>query len=125
MPISTVMLFLWLASFAVIMLIFGAWSIASPLGVIVLLLVFACGMSSAMLAQEMLPAFWSNWIYPWVPQRYIGDGMKEILYMGGNAWNTGSLAMVITAAAGIVLAAIGLYMPRRIPKDTGELRQDA
>ncbi|MCQ4638587.1 hypothetical protein NE619_17805 [Anaerovorax odorimutans] len=114
MPVATVMLFLWLASFSVIMLIFGALSVTFPLGVTVLLLVFACGMSSAMIAPEMLPSFWSNWIYPWVPQHYIGDGMREILYMNGSVWNTGSLALISTAGIGIVLAIIGTYMPRKI-----------
>lgn len=115
MPTGTVMLFLWLASFAVIMLIFGCFNIIFPLGVTVLLLMFACGMSSAMIAPEMLPDFWASWIYPWVPQHYIGDGIREILYMDGGAWNAGSPALMIMAAIGLLLAITGTYIPRKNP----------
>ncbi len=120
MPVGTTMLFLWIASFAVIMLIFGSLNIAFPLGVAVLILVFACGMSLAMIPLEMLPDFWADWIYPWIPQHYIGDGMREILYMDGGLWNPASLALVGIAAVGIALAAIGAFISRKVSAEEFE-----
>jgi ABC-type multidrug transport system permease subunit len=70
-------------------------------------------MATAMLAKEMLPGFWRDWIYPWVPQRFVADGIKSIFYMGGGAWNSASLALLITGCVGLVLMALAVFIPRR------------
>jgi len=113
LPIGTIIPFLWLASFCMLTLFVGALDIAAPLGVLVILLVFGCGMSSAMLAPEMLPQLWRDWIYPWVPQHYIGNGVTSIIYMNSSAWNAGSLPLALTGGIGLALMLIALLLPSR------------
>jgi hypothetical protein len=116
LPAGRLMAFLWLGCFAVMALFLGSLSLAVPLGALVIILVFACGMSSAMLAPEMLPGFWQNWIYPWVPQHFLAVGDSQIIYMGGGAWNDGSPALVVTAAVGLALLALAAVVPARAPQ---------
>ncbi|MDR1798852.1 MAG: ABC transporter permease [Bifidobacteriaceae bacterium] len=121
LPFGTLTLFLWLASFAVMALFLGALSLAVPLGALVIILVFGGGMSSAMLAREMLPGFWQHWIYPWVPQHYIALGDSSIIYMGGGAWTPGSGPLVITALAGVALLALAAAVPVRSARTAGSV----
>ncbi|MDR1824011.1 MAG: ABC transporter permease [Bifidobacteriaceae bacterium] len=124
LPFGTLTLFLWLGSFAVMAAFLGALSLAVPLGALAIILVFGAGMSSAMLAREMLPGFWQDWIYPWVPQHYIALGDSSIIYMGGGAWTPGSLPLVITALVGLALLALAAIVPTR-PAKAGQAAQPA
>lgn len=114
---GSLILFAWLASFCLMLFFLGVFNLSMPLGVVCALCVFGLGMSMAMLPYEALPTFWQDWVYPWAPQRHIGDGMLEILYRGAGAWNSGSGALVITGVIGAVLAAIAALIPRRGAKD--------
>jgi YhgE/Pip-like protein len=104
--------FLWLCSFAIMSVVVGLGNVAFPLGVAVGGLSLVLGMSSGLFAPEMLPSFWRNWIYPWVPQRYIGDGFRDIAFNGAGAWNAGSTAMLITAIVGICAFVIAGLLPK-------------
>jgi hypothetical protein len=102
-PLVPLSIFLAIGSFCVMTLFLGALDIARPLGILVILTCFACGMSVGMLAKEMLPDFWQSWIYPWAPQRPIGQGAASILYMGGGPMNSSTIRLIITGAIGLVL----------------------
>ncbi|MCL2481827.1 MAG: hypothetical protein FWF43_00120 [Propionibacteriaceae bacterium] len=117
-PAGTLFLFLWLAAFCVMTLFLGALDIAAPLGGLVIFVIFACGLSSAVLAPEMLPSFWRTWFYPWVPQHFIGGGVSSIVSMGDGMWNSSSGPLAITAGVGIVLmlVAVAIGAGRRKPQ---------
>ena len=98
----TAILFLWLASFCVMLATVGLCDLAIPLGVLAMLCVFALGMSTAVLPAPMLPAFWVDWVMPWAPQNYIGEGLRNIIYLGGGAFGTGVGALVAWGCAGAI-----------------------
>lgn len=81
----------------------GAFSIASWLGALVGLVVVVFGMMTALLPQEVLPSFWANGIYPWVPQPFIATGLRDILYMGAGALPRGTGGLVIYGVIGLAL----------------------
>ena len=116
-PVASVLLFLWLSSFSIMALFIGALDIAMPLGALVIICCFALGMGTAMLAYEMLPAFWQDWVYPWAPQRFVGSGVGSILYMSRDAWNDSSLPLAITGCIGLVLMALAVFIPQRKVKE--------
>ena len=116
-PTGTILLFSWLASFCIITLFIGTLSLALPLGVLVILTCFALGMSSAMLAPEMMPTFWRDWVYPWVPQRFVSQGASQIIYMGKGAWNTASGPLLINAGIGLLFMLIASIIPTRAVGD--------
>jgi hypothetical protein len=120
LPVGNAIIFLWIASFCMILLFVGALDIAAPLGVLVVLLVFGCGMSIAMLAPEMLPSLWRDFVYPWVPQHFVGDGLRSIIYRGDSAVNASTLPLVITGCVGVLLLGLAGLIPGRKQKATAE-----
>ncbi|MCL1853912.1 MAG: ABC transporter permease [Peptococcaceae bacterium] len=113
LPVGGLVLFLWLASFCVMTILLGAFNIIAPLGALVAVTFFSCGLSSAMLAPEMMPDWYRNWIYPWVPQGFISEGIRTIIYMGEGAKNNAIGPLLIMGAIGLALFAIALLVPNR------------
>lgn len=99
-------LFLWLASFCLMLLFVGCLDIATPLGAVVILGCFACGMACGNLPYELLPTFYQDWFYPWVPQHFIGDGIHQIFYTGATAANPASEGLIGTGLVGAIALCI-------------------
>lgn len=88
---------------------FFNWHIA--LGIIVLAVVVVCGLTAALLPYELLPAFWQDWLYPWVPQRFVADGLRQVLYEGAEAWNNAGATLFGIAVAGTAVSLLSLVKP--------------
>lgn len=100
LPIST---FLSLASFSFIVLVSGiANLIGFPAFPIFGFLMFY-GLPLLQLAPEMLPNFYTNWILPWLPMRFLFDGAKSILFFDGNLFNSSTNSLILIASIGIIL----------------------
>lgn len=106
LPFAPVFLTLWIGSLCTMLLFVGALDAAFPLGVLVMLLTFALGTVTAMLAPEMMPAFWSSWVTPWAPQFQIGTGMREVLFMDSGVWTSRMPVLLIEGAIGLLLLAV-------------------
>ena len=106
-------LFVWIVSFALMLLVGGLANIAFGLGVLAVVCIVAFGMMMGVLPLQALPSFWQDWVYPWAPQHYVGDGLRSILYLGTGFWNEQSQAFVWVALAGIVLSLLALVLPSR------------
>lgn len=113
MPFAGSVLFLWMASLCVMLVFLGLFDIAVPLGALGALLVFACGMACGILPFELLPAFWQDWVFPWAPQRFMGEGIRAILYMGAGVWNAGSGPLLITGVVGAACIALAGLLPAK------------
>ncbi|WP_139652285.1 ABC transporter permease [Raoultibacter phocaeensis] len=109
-------LFLWLASFCLMLLFVGCLDIATPLGAVVILGCFACGMACGNLPYELLPTLYQDWLYPWVPQHFIGDGIRQIFYTGATAANPAAGGLI---GAGFV-GAIALCVAPLVAHSTGK-----
>jgi hypothetical protein len=120
LPVGNAIVFLWIASFCMMLLFVGALDIAAPLGVLVVLLVFGCGMSIAMLAPEMLPSLWRDFVYPWVPQHFVGDGLRAIIYRGDGAVNASTPPLVLTGCVGLALLLLAGLIPGGKKQTTAE-----
>lgn len=106
-------LFVWIVSFALMLLVGGLANIAFGLGVLAVVCIVAFGMMMGVLPLQALPSFWQDWVYPWAPQHYVGDGLRSILYLGTGFWNEQSQAFVWVALAGFVLSLLALALPSR------------
>ena len=109
---ATVVLFYWLVSACIMLFLLGAANIAMPLGYLCGMLMQGLGIMCAMYPREMLPEFWQDWVYPWAPHRFIGEGVRQVLYMGSSAWNEGTQALAVFALVGIALLVIAVVVPR-------------
>ena len=106
-------LFMWFASFCVMLLFLGAFNLSLGLGVLVALCALAGGMTCGVLPFEALPSFWQDWVYPWAPQHFIGEGVRAVMFRGAGAWNAGSGPLAVIGAVGVVLACVAGTLPRK------------
>ncbi|CAH1856314.1 YhgE/Pip domain-containing protein [Convivina intestini] len=99
----TLSCFLALASFAFIMLFSGfiAWLGVPGVAIFGLLLFF--GLPLLVMAPEMLPTFYQNWILPWLPMRFLYEGIRELLYYSNNFINQNTIALMVIALTGLGL----------------------
>lgn len=104
---------LGLASACIMLANLGLLSVSIPLGALVMLCVFALGMGTAILPPEMLPAFWADWVCPWAPQVAIGDGMRNIIYLGGGAFDVGVPRLLAWGCVGLAALVISVFIPSR------------
>lgn len=103
MPFAESVGFLWIAALCVTLLLLGCFDIALPLGIVVALTLLALGNMLAVLPYEALPSFWQDFVFPWAPQRFIGAGLREVLYLGSGPFNSEALPLLVAAAVGAVL----------------------
>ena len=117
---TTAILFLWVASFCIMLANIGLCDLALPLGVVVMLCVFALGMGTAVLPPEMLPSFWANWVVPWAPQEAIGEGLRNIIYLDGGAFDVGMPKLLAWGCAGLIALVLAIVVPSRKQKASAE-----
>ena len=70
-------------------------------------------MTCGVLPFEALPSFWQDWVYPWAPQHFIGEGVRAVMFRGAGAWNAGSGPLAVIGAVGVVLACVAGTLPRK------------
>lgn len=110
-PAMETVLFLWLASFCLMMAVEGLSNMALPLGVLGAVTVMALGMSTGVMPFEALPQFWQDWVFSWAPQRFLGEGLRSIMYMGADAWNAVSPVFAAIGVAGVAVSLLSLAVP--------------
>lgn len=111
-------LFLWLASFCLMLLFVGCLDIAVPFGAVVILICFAGGMACGNLPYELLPTFYQDWLYPWVPQHFIGDGVRQIFYTNGTFANSAATGLVWTGIIGAIALCVAPFIPHVTRNDS-------
>lgn len=102
LPFGELYLFLWPACLCTMLAFVGLCNLALPLGALVAICVFALGTGTAMLAPEMLPAFWADWVCPWAPQAHIGKGIRSIVYLGRFPNVDNLIPLIVFGAVGLV-----------------------
>ncbi len=110
-------LFLWLASFCLMLLFVGCLDIATPLGAVIILVCFAGGMACGNLPYELLPTFYQDWLYPWVPQHFIGEGVRQIFYTGATVMNPAAASLAWFGVIGAAALCVFPFIPRSESKD--------
>lgn len=108
----SIALFGMLASFAFQTIVLAAIGWLGTKGMIIPVIVMVLGTSSLSLPYEFLPNFWQDFVYPWVPQHFMGLGMREIVFMGKGAFdNSAVLGLLITTGVGLVALTSTLAKP--------------
>lgn len=114
MPFVESVGFLWLAAFCVTLVLLGCFDIALPLGIVVAVTLLALGNMLAVLPYEVLPSFWQGFVFPWAPQRFIGEGLREVLYLGSGPLNSAALPLLVVAAVGAVLLIVRIAVAGKV-----------
>ncbi|MGN4446749.1 YhgE/Pip domain-containing protein [Bacillus cereus group sp. MYBK79-1] len=97
-------LFLTITSFSFFLMISAVLSIVGlkGIGVFALLLFFGAPLLS--LAPEMLSPFYQDWVYAWLPMRFMIEGLREIFFFGkGLSWSTPVTVLVWIGVVSMVI----------------------
>lgn len=113
LPFWEVFGFVSLTALCLMTLIVGTLNLCGMKGVFVFVVILLLGMMASNLPYETLPTFWRDWIYPWVPTRFIAEGLNDILYLGSGVFNASLAGLAWFGVAGVVLYAIGAWRSRR------------
>jgi ABC-type polysaccharide/polyol phosphate export permease len=78
------------------------------IGIFALLLFFGAPLLA--MAPEMLSPFYQDWIYSWLPMRYMIEGLKGLFFFGKElTWNTPiSILTWIGVVSSLILVGTGL-----------------
>ncbi|MGG0260642.1 ABC transporter permease [Bacillus mycoides] len=97
-------LFLSITSFCFFLMISAVLSLVGLKGIGIFALLLFFGAPLLALAPEMMPSFYQDWIYSWLPMRFMIEGLREIFFFGkGLAWNT---PLTVLAWIGVVSVVI-------------------
>ncbi|MBX9967254.1 YhgE/Pip domain-containing protein [Priestia aryabhattai] len=91
-------LFLAIAYFSFFTLISAvlSWLGLKGLPIFVIILFFGAPLLS--MAPEIMPDFYREWIYPWLPMRFMVDGVRELFFFGEHlTWNPSVSALALIA----------------------------
>lgn len=87
------------------------WIGMAGIPVFALLMLFS--MPIVNLAPEMLTSFYSNWVMPWLPMRFLLDGMKSIVYYDYSFWNGNTQSLLWVVLIGIILVISSVFKPNK------------
>ncbi|EJP99478.1 YhgE/Pip domain-containing protein [Bacillus cereus] len=88
-------LFLSITSFCFFLMISAVLSLVGLKGIGLFALLLFFGAPLLALAPEMMSPFYQDWIYSWLPMRFMIEGLREIFFFGkGLAWNTPLIVLV-------------------------------
>ena len=108
--------FIWFGCLCCMLCFVALCNVCLPLGAVVAVGTFALGMGTAMMAPEMLPSFWADWICPWAPQAHFGNGIRTIIYLGHMPESADLLPFAAFGIVGIVaLIGAALLSRKAIP----------
>ncbi|MFK4469472.1 YhgE/Pip domain-containing protein [Bacillus sp. RC252] len=88
-------LFLSITSFCFFLMISAVLSLVGLKGIGLFALLLFFGAPLLALAPEMMSPFYQDWIYSWLPMRFMIEGLREIFFFGkGLTWNTPTTVLV-------------------------------
>ncbi|MCL1852088.1 MAG: hypothetical protein FWF88_03535, partial [Peptococcaceae bacterium] len=51
--------------------------------------------------------------YPWMPQRFLGEGVRAMVTMGGGVKNSVIVPLLVMLIIGLALFAAALFVPQK------------
>ncbi|MBE7121231.1 YhgE/Pip domain-containing protein [Bacillus cereus] len=110
-------LFLSITSFSFFLMISAVLSLVGLKGIGLFALLLFFGAPLLALAPEMMSPFYQDWIYSWLPMRFMIEGLREIFFFGkGLAWNTPLTVLVWIGVVSMVVI-LGTALKRSVVKE--------
>ena len=100
---NKVALYLALVVAAFVFMIFATLRWLKLPGIVIYVLLMFFSMPAVQLAPEMMPAFYRDWLFSWLPIRIYVDGIREILFISGDYFNRYSMILIWILAVALVL----------------------
>lgn len=117
--------FLSISFFSFFLLISAVVSLVGFGGISIFALLLFFGGPLLALAPEMLSPFYRDWVYSWLPMRYMVDGLRELFFFGhGLTWNTSLSVLIWIGLAGMAVILATAFMPHLKKESTKELQHN-
>lgn len=101
---ADIALFLALAFFSFFLMISAVLSWLGIRGIPLFILILFFGAPLLAMAPEFMSPFYRNWVYSWLPMRFMVEGLRELMFFGkGLNWNTPTAALVGIGAVSLVV----------------------
>jgi hypothetical protein len=98
-----------IASLCVLLMIHGVLAWTGIGGISLFVLVMALGLIASNLPYELLPAFWQDWVYPWIPLRFISEGLCSVFYRGEGVFNAATNVLLWIGGGGLILLLLSIF----------------
>lgn len=110
---SETALFLTITAAAFIMMIVAVLSYIGLAGIVVFILLLFFSAPLLALAPEMMSSFYRDYVYSWLPMRFMIDGLKDIFFFGtGVTWENTKVFVWIFIVGSILIIA-SAFMPKK------------
>ncbi|PLT32801.1 YhgE/Pip domain-containing protein [Bacillus sp. V5-8f] len=105
-------LFLSITSFSFILMILAVLSLVGIKGIAVFALLLFFGAPLLAMAPEMMSPFYRDWIYSWLPMRFMIEGLRKLFFFGeGLTWDT-SVTFLFWLGLGSMIVILGTTLKR-------------
>lgn len=106
-------LFLSIACFSFFLMISAVMSVVGLKGIALFTLMLFFGAPLLALAPEMMPSFYRDWVHPWLPMRFMVDGLRRIFFFGeGLSWNSALSTLTWIGLGGIAVILASALKPQ-------------
>ncbi|MET1029695.1 MAG: phage infection protein, partial [Domibacillus tundrae] len=110
-------LFLSITSFSFFLMILAVLSLLGLKGMPIFILMLFFGAPLLAMAPEMLSPFYRDWVYSWLPMRFMVEGLRELFFFGkGLTWSSPVSTLVWIGIASIVII-LGSALKRKSVKE--------
>ncbi|OCA96136.1 hypothetical protein ACU21_02225 [Actinobaculum suis] len=107
-PFGTMFAFSWIVTLALLALVVGCVGLCGRWGMAIPVCLHIISMTTVTFPAEFLPPLWRDWIYPWTPLQFFGNGVREVLYLDQTALPSQTGAFLVIFGVGVVLMLLGL-----------------
>ncbi|MDY5153327.1 hypothetical protein SAMN05421878_11038 [Actinobaculum suis] len=107
-PFGTMFAFSWIVTLALLALVVGCVGLCGRWGMAIPVCVHIISMTTVTFPAEFLPPLWRDWIYPWTPLQFFGNGVREVLYLDQTSLPSQTGAFLVIFGVGVVLMLLGL-----------------
>ncbi|WP_240041432.1 YhgE/Pip domain-containing protein [Paenibacillus ginsengarvi] len=110
-------LFLTITFFCFFLLISAVLSWLGFKGIAIFALMLFFGAPLLALAPEMMSSFYRDWVYSWLPMRFMVEGLRELFFFGkGLSWNHALSSLTWIGIVSIVVLLGSVLKPLAIQK---------
>lgn len=110
-------LFLSITSYSFFLMILAVLSLIGLKGIPIFALLLFFGAPLLGLAPEMMSPFYQDWVYSWLPMRFMVGGLRNLLFFGeGLTWNFDMSVLVWIGTVSMAVILVSVYK-RNIVKE--------
>ncbi len=107
-------LFLSIAFFSFFAMISAVLSWLGIRGIPIFVLILFFGAPLLAMAPEFMSSFYRDWVYSWLPMRFMVEGLRELFFFGkGLNWNSPTIVLASIGAVSLVVLIASVFKPSK------------